>query len=44
VGLRLSDYWQLEERTLDTQSFTYFAEGTAHKNRMQGNDFTQSVM
>ena len=44
VGLKLSDYWQLEERTLGAQSFTYFAEGTAHKNRMQGNDFTQSVM
>jgi hypothetical protein len=44
VGLKLSDYWQLEERTLGAQSFTYFAEGTAHKNRMQGNDFTQSVI
>ncbi len=44
VGLKLSDYWQLEERTLGAQSFTYFAEGTAHKNRMQGNDFSQSVM
>ncbi len=25
-------------------TFTHFAEGTAHKNRMQGNDFTQSLM
>src|ERR1700746_2958808 len=25
-------------------SFYYFADGTAHKNRMQGNDFVQSVM
>jgi predicted CXXCH cytochrome family protein len=26
------------------QSFTHFADGTAHKNRMQGNDFVQSLM
>ena len=25
-------------------SFTHFADGTAHKNRMQGNDFVQSLM
>jgi predicted CXXCH cytochrome family protein len=43
-GLHLRDFWQLEEHTLGTQSFTHFAEGTAHKNRMQGNDFVQSVM
>jgi predicted CXXCH cytochrome family protein len=44
MGLNLSDYWQLEEHTLGQQSFTHFADGTAHKNRMQGNDFVQSVM
>jgi len=44
VGLQLRDYWQLEEHTLGQQSFTHFADGTAHKNRMQGNDFVQSVM
>jgi predicted CXXCH cytochrome family protein len=44
VGLNLRDYWQLEEHTLGQQSFTHFPDGTAHKNRMQGNDFTQSVM
>jgi predicted CXXCH cytochrome family protein len=44
VGLRLQDYWQLEEYTLGKMSFTHFPEGTAHKNRMQGNDFVQSVM
>jgi predicted CXXCH cytochrome family protein len=44
VGLRLSDFWSLEEHTLGATSFTHFADGTAHKNRMQGNDFTQSVM
>ena len=26
------------------QTFTHFPDGTAHKNRMQGNDFVQSVM
>jgi predicted CXXCH cytochrome family protein len=43
-GQNLRDYWQLEEHTLGQQSFTHFADGTAHKNRMQGNDFVQSVM
>lgn len=44
VGLRLNDYWKLEDHTLGQTSFTHFADGTAHKNRMQGNDFVQSVM
>jgi predicted CXXCH cytochrome family protein len=44
VGLNLRDYWQLEDHKLGEQTFTHFAEGTAHKNRMQGNDFVQSVM
>jgi predicted CXXCH cytochrome family protein len=44
VGLELHNFWKLEDRTLGTASFYYFAEGTAHKNRMQGNDFVQSVM
>lgn len=44
VGLRLADYWKLEEFTLGQTSFYYFPDGTAHKNRMQGNDFVQSVM
>lgn len=43
-GDRLSDYWRLEEFKLGTESFTHFADGSAHKNRMQGNDFVQSVM
>jgi predicted CXXCH cytochrome family protein len=43
-GLHLGDFWQLEQHTLGTATFTHFAEGTAHKNRMQGNDFVQSVM
>jgi predicted CXXCH cytochrome family protein len=44
VGLNLADYWQLEDHKLGELSFTHFPEGTAHKNRMQGNDFVQSVM
>ena len=44
VGMNLKDYWKLEEHTLGQQTFTHFADGTAHKNRMQGNDFVQSVM
>ena len=43
-GGRLSDFWQLEEHTLGATSFTHFADGTAHKNRMQGNDYVQSQM
>ena len=44
VGLDLKDFWQLEEHKLGEQTFTHFADGTAHKNRMQGNDFVQSAM
>ena len=44
VGLNLRDYWQLEDHTLGELTFTHFPDGTAHKNRMQGNDFVQSVM
>ena len=44
VGLKLADYWKLEDHTLADTNFYYFADGTAHKNRMQGNDFVQSTM
>jgi predicted CXXCH cytochrome family protein len=44
VGKNLRDYWDLEEHKLGETSFTHFADGTAHKNRMQGNDFISSVM
>lgn len=44
VGLNLADFWKLEEHKLGEQSFTHFADGTAHKNRMQGNDFVTSLM
>ena len=43
-GLNLRDFWQLEEHKLGETTFTHFADGTAHKNRMQGNDFVESVM
>jgi predicted CXXCH cytochrome family protein len=44
MGLDLKDYWQLEDHKLGDTTFTHFADGTAHKNRMQGNDFVQSEM
>ncbi len=44
VGSNLRDFWQLEEHTLGEMTFTHYPDGTAHKNRMQGNDFVQSVM
>ncbi|HKF50782.1 MAG TPA: c-type cytochrome [Candidatus Acidoferrales bacterium] len=45
VGLKLADYWKLEDHILGAPAnFLYFPDGTAHKNRMQGNDFVQSVM
>jgi predicted CXXCH cytochrome family protein len=44
VGLRLQDYWKLEPHILGETSFTHYADGSAHKNRMQGNDFVQSLM
>lgn len=43
-GKKLQDFWALEEHKLGETSFTHFPDGTAHKNRMQGNDFVQSVM
>jgi predicted CXXCH cytochrome family protein len=44
AGLHLADYWKLEEHKLGETTFTHFPDGTAHKNRMQGNDFVQSLM
>ena len=43
-GLNLRDFWKLEEHKFGETTFTHFADGTAHKNRMQGNDFVQSLM
>jgi predicted CXXCH cytochrome family protein len=44
VGLNLQDYWKLETVKLGETNFYDFADGTGHKNRMQGNDFVQSLM
>ena len=44
VGRNLADYWKLEDHKLGETTFTHYPDGTAHKNRMQGNDFVQSLM
>jgi predicted CXXCH cytochrome family protein len=44
VGSDLEDFWRLEDHKFGELSFTHFADGTAHKNRMQGNDFSTSLM
>jgi predicted CXXCH cytochrome family protein len=43
-GRTLSDYWNLETHKLGETTFTHFSDGTAHKNRMQGNDYVTSLM
>jgi predicted CXXCH cytochrome family protein len=44
VGRRLADFWKLDEAHPGRTDFLFFADGTAHKNRMQGNDFVTSRM
>jgi len=44
AGLELADFWQLEEHRPGELTFTHYRDGTAHKNRMQGNDFVTSLM
>jgi predicted CXXCH cytochrome family protein len=44
MGKHLDDFWKLEDHKLGETTFTHFADGTAHKNRMQGNDFVNSLM
>jgi predicted CXXCH cytochrome family protein len=44
MGKNLVDFWRLEDHKLGDLTFTHFPDGTAHKNRMQGNDFVQSLM
>ena len=44
MGGRLADHWTLEARHPGQTNFYYFPDGTAHKNRMQGNDYVQSLM
>jgi predicted CXXCH cytochrome family protein len=43
-GDRLRDFWSLEEHKLGEETDMHFPDGSAIKNRMQGNDFVQSVM
>ena len=43
-GDHLSDVWRLEDHHLGEETFTHWPDGSAHKNRMQGNDFVQSQM
>jgi predicted CXXCH cytochrome family protein len=43
-GERLADHWFLEEHHLGEDTATHWPEGSAHKNRMQGNDFVTSSM
>ena len=44
VTRKLTDFWKLEEHKLGETSPTHFGDGTAHKNRMQGNDYVTSLM
>lgn len=44
AGERLADYWRLEDLKPGVTNFYQYADMTAHKNRMQGNDFVQSNM
>jgi predicted CXXCH cytochrome family protein len=43
-GDRLADFWRLEEHTPGEETYTHWQDGSAHKNRMQGNDYVQSAM
>ena len=43
-GHRLAEVWNLEVPRLGTRDFYFWPDASAHKNRMQGNDFVQSVM
>src|SRR6201987_2004738 len=43
-GQRLADYWRLEELKPGVTDFYQYADLTAHKNRMQGNDFVHSTV
>ncbi len=43
-GAQLSDYWRLDESHPGEETFTHWPDESAHKNRMQGNDFVQSQM
>ena len=44
MGANLRDFWKLADAALGSQTTLHFADGTGRENRMQGNDFVQSVM
>jgi predicted CXXCH cytochrome family protein len=44
VGKRLSDFWRLEVHAPGETGGLHFADGSARENRMQGNDYVQSLM
>lgn len=43
-GSLLADVWTLDPVHLGEETFTHWPEGSAHKNRMQGNDWIQGQM
>ena len=43
-GDQLADVWELDPAHLGEETFTHWPDGSAHKNRMQGNDYVQSQM
>ncbi len=43
-GMELSKFWQPFEPEAGKQTAEFWPNGTAHKNRVQGNTFVQSVM
>lgn len=43
-GKTLTDFWQGFEPESGKQTAEFWANGTAHKNRVQGNTYTHSVM
>lgn len=43
-GKKLSDYYKAFEHEPGKETVEYWSNGTAHKNRVQGNTFSQSVM
>lgn len=43
-GLDLSQFWKLDDRHTSGPDSSYYPDGTASSNRMQGNDFVTSLM
>ena len=44
VGLHLADFWRLDGYLPGATDTLHFGDGTGRENRMQGNDFVQSLM